>query len=240
MKKTILSKVLLIIALIIMVLIMIVPGIIYALPSPPWAEMYSYDAVDCSEDPYIKQYLLDMGYDARWYMNTTAYYVRRTMYQDAVFHIHTHGWLHGGRVQCASGTQISAKSVPSQNYNYSLEARYGSSTDKLKYTRLTYWAACHSAEYSSTYGDLDNYCYYTLGVDSTVAFYQLRYSPYCIYFDKRFYYWAKQGYTIQAALQNAQADTTDRWPSVPKTNNYDWRCFGGTGKYLRPASYGTY
>jgi len=40
MKKTILSKVLLIIALIIMVLIMIVPGIIYALPSPPWAEMY--------------------------------------------------------------------------------------------------------------------------------------------------------------------------------------------------------
>ena|SRR4030042_204169 len=239
MKKTRLFKVLSIIMSIVIALIILVPGIIYALPSPPWAEMYSYDTVDCSEDPYIKQYLLNMGYDTRWYMNTTAYYVRRTMYQDAVFHIHTHGWINGGRVQCVSGTQLSAKSVPSQDYNYSLQATYGNSTDKLKYTRLTYWAACHSAEYSSTYGDLDNYCYYTLGVDSTVAFWGVRKSPYAIYFDKMFYYCAKQDNNVAASLLLAEYATKQKWPDKPKEGHYDYRYYGGSIK-LKPASYGTY
>lgn len=239
MKKTILSKVLLIIALIIMVLIMVVPGIIYALPNPPWAEMYSYSNPGYGEDSYIKQYLLDMGYDARWYQNTHAYYVRRTMYQDAVFHLSAHGAP--GRMILRydpNGTQISAKSVPSQDYNYSLEALYGNSTDKLKYTRLTYWSGCHSAEYSSTYGDLDNYCYYTLGVDSTVAFYGTQTLPYCAYFDKMFYYYAKQDNTIQAALLLAEYVTKNKY-GKPKEGYYDYRYYGGSKKLI-PASYGTY
>lgn len=237
MKKFKSSKILLIIVSTILALIILVPGIIYALPSPPWAEMYSYSDPGYGEDSYIKQYLLDMGYDARWYQNTHAYYVRRTMYQDAVFHIHTHGAP--GVVLCGSGTQISAKSVSSQDYNYSLEARYGSTTDKLKYTRLTYWAACHTAEYNSTYGDLDNYCYYTLGVDSTVAFWGPRGHTTGSYFDKMFYYCAKQNNTIQAALLLAEYATKNQWPDIPKEGHYDYRYYGGSIKLI-PASYGTY
>lgn len=239
MKKFKSSKILLIIILVILVLIISVPGIIYALPNPPWAEMYSYSDPGYGDDSYIKQYLLDMGYDTRWYQNTHAYYVRRTMYQDAVFHIHTHGGSGGGYVACGSGTQISAKSVPSQDNNYSLEARYGGTTDKLKYTRLTYWAACHSAEYNSTYGDLDNYCYYTLGVDSTVAFWGLRVQPYCTYFDKVFYNCAKQNNNIQASLLLAEYATSNQWPDTPKESHYDYRYYGGSIKLI-PASYGTY
>jgi hypothetical protein len=240
MKKAILNKVLLIITLII-ILIMALPCTIYALPSPPWAEIYSYSDPGNGSCSSIKQYLLDIGYDARWYIGTSAYYVRRTMYQDAVFYITTHG--EPGRVKCGleSGivTHISAKKVPSDNYNYSLEAGFGSTTDKLKYTRLTYWAACHSAENSSTYGDLDNYCYYTLGVDSTVAFWGTRQPPYCTYFDKRFFYWAKQGYTVIEALDKARIDTGNKFPKIPKEDNYDYRCYGGSTK-LVPAKYGTY
>ena len=135
--------------------------------------------------------------------------------------------------------EISAKSVPSQDYNYSLEARYGSTTDKLKYTRLTYWAACHTAEYSSTYGDLDNYCYYTLGVDSTVAFWGLRGLESGPYFDKVFYNCAKQNNTISASLLLAEYATKNQWPDWPKEGHYDYRCYGGSIKLI-PASYGTY
>lgn len=240
MKKTRLPKVLSIILLIIMVLIVVMPGVIYALPSPPWAEMYYYDNPGPGYENDIKQYLLNMGYDARLYKNTHAYYVRRTMYQDAVFYLHAHGAP--GRMILRfdpNGTQISAKSVPSQDYNYSLEARYGSTTDKLKYTRSTYWAGCHTAEYSSTYGDLDNYCYYTLGVDSTVAFWGARGHTSGSYFDKIFYYYAKQNNTVSASLLLAEYVTKNQYPQWPKEGHYDYRYYGGSIRLI-PASYGTY
>jgi len=239
MKINGLSKVLSAIALVTATLIILVPGVIYALPSPPWAEMYSYDDPGYGYDYYIKQYLLSMNYDTRWYQNTHAYYVRRTMYQDAVFHIHTHGYVYGGYVACGSNTKLSAKSVPSQNNNYSLEARYGSTTDKLKYTRLAYWAACHTAEYNSTYGDLDNYCYYTLGVDSTVAFWGPRGHTSGSYFDKKFYYCAKYGNSIASSLLYAEYATKNNFPQWPKEGHYDYRYYGGSIK-LKPAAYGTY
>lgn len=239
MGKNRLLKVLSVIVLLAIILIILVPSVIYALPSPLWAEMYSYSVPGYGHNSDIKQYLLNMSYDARWHKNTHAYYVRKTMYKDAIFHIHSHGYQYGGYVACGPNTKLSAKSVPSQNNNYSLEARYGNTADKLRYTRLTYWAACHSAEYNSTYGDLDNYCYYTLGVDSTVAFWGIRGHDSGSYFDKMFYYCAKYGNSVASSLLYAEYATKNNFPQWPKEGHYDYRYYYGGNKKLIPAGYGT-
>ena len=233
MNKTKLFKVL----LLSVVLIIGLSQLVYAaaLPSPPWSECYWYSDPGAASVFNINHNLHYIGYDARVYGNTHAYYVRRTMYKDAVFYIHTHGYAEGGRVKCANDTKISALMVLGDDSNYSLQARYGDTTDKLKWTKLTYWAACHTAESSSKYGDLDNYCYWILGVDSTVAFNGIRDVINGPYFDDRFFvYAALSGYNVRDALNRAKNDAVNKYGYAP-----NYVCMGG-GVKIKPPSYGNY
>lgn len=59
------------------------------------------------------------------------------------------------------------------------------------------------------------------------------------YFDKMFYYCAKQDNNVAASLLLAEYATKQKWPDKPKEGHYDYRYYGGSIK-LKPASYGTY
>ncbi len=225
------------------ILIIGVSTLVYAaaLPSPPWSECYWFNSPGVGPTYDINHFLHYVGYDARVYGNLTAYWVRRTMYKDAVFYIKTHGvGDEGGRVWCANGTRISAKIRPNDNYNYSLEAAFANTTDKLKWCRLVYWGGCYTAKNSSKYGDLNDYSAMTLGADSSVGFKEGRYVDWGTTFDRRVFDYLiyNGGNTIKNSCEMAKDYTYNVHGSYGGVDKYEIR--GYTTEKILPVDYGDF
>jgi len=238
MNKTKLFKVL----LLSVVLIIGLSQLVYAaaLPSPPWSECYWFNDPGVGPTYDINHFLHYVGYDARVYGNVHAYYVRRTMYKDAVFYIKTHGYSSGGRVLCANNTKISAKMVLGDDSNYSLEAAFANTTDKLKWCRLVYWGSCYTAKNSSKYGDLNDYSAMTLGADSSVGFKEGRYVDWGTTFDRRVFDYLiyNGGNTIKNSCEMAKDYTYDVHGSYGGVDKYEIR--GYTTEKILPVGYGDF
>ena len=82
-----------------------------------------------------------------------------------LIHICGHGFP--GGIHCYNGTSISAQGS-STSTNKPLSS-YGSSG--LTNVKFAFFSGCKTARWDSTFGDLDDYAYYTLGIHGTLAFY---------------------------------------------------------------------
>ena len=154
----------------------------------------------------IQESLQNMGYTANRYADTHAYYVRRTMHQDKVFAIVTHGAP--GRVACGDDTTMSATAVSSDDANYSLAAWFG--RDSLQGVSFVYYGACQSANTDSSYGNLLTYTTTgLLGAKSALGFTRdIADGPATIY-EMALFIYLEYGYSLSYANMMARNLTYD-------------------------------
>ena len=156
----------------------------------------------------IQSCLTDLGYTANRYSDTHAYYVRRTMHQDKVFAIVSHGAP--GLVVCRDGvTTMSASAVSSDDNNYSLAAWFGSGN--LNGLLFAYYGGCETAVTSSTYGNLLNYTTDFLRASSALGFSKTVYDPYTGYYEGRLFEYLKSGYSVSSANILARSATYNKY-----------------------------
>lgn len=173
----------------------------YALPL---AETYWFTNLGIGGASNINSYLDNMGYNGNIYCNSGAYYVRRTMDDDAVFAYVGHGYRTGGILLCTdSASYISAYNIVGDYDNYSLQYAFAGTTNKLKNIRLAYYGACWSDKYSPTYGQLTTYTTNTLGALSSIGFSDEVFDPVVSYFETKVFLYLDLGQTVSTAVGNA-------------------------------------
>lgn len=156
----------------------------------------------------IESYLNNMGYSASRYANTHAYYVRRTMDNDKVFAIVSHGMP--GRVVCKDGvTTVSANAVSSDNNNYSLAACFSSGA--FSNMKFAYYGACRSANTSGTYGNLITYSTGTLGAASALGFSNDIYTNKAAWYEEKLFMYLNNGFSVLSANSLAQLSTYNQY-----------------------------
>lgn len=111
-----------------------------------------------------------------------------------------------GVLICTADEKLSAKSVPNEPNNYSLEAYYGTSTEKLQNIKLAYFGCCHSDEESALYGRLTTYVTETLGATTSIGFTGSVYDEESTFYETRFFYYLSQGKEVQCASDCALGD----------------------------------
>jgi hypothetical protein len=221
----------------------------------PLSEGYSYPIKLCSFPSAAQTSIKNMGYDLHPYTYVNSYYVRRTMNNDSIFYISTHGLVikytdgtstYGGAVAQYNSWGVKTGSVSADidyddDTNYSLAGAWGSDSTALKSIKLAYWSACYSARTSSYYGNLIDKSS-QLGALCAFGFYPSISTSQSSYFDTKFFAYAAQGTSIyQSAIAAVQATRdkysgdaggTDQWRASYRSGipNYDIR--------LTPASYG--
>lgn len=163
----------------------------------------------------IQTSLNNMGYTANRYADTHAYYVRRTMDQDKVFAIVTHGAP--GYVVCGDGTTMSAKAVPDNDDNYSLAAWFGA--DKLEGMLFAYYGACDSADTSSTYGNLLTYTTDTLGAQCALGFEESVYDSHATYYEAKLFSYLEKGYSVNLSNILARSATYNNYGSYGEVDS---------------------
>lgn len=158
----------------------------------------------------IKSSLNSLGYTTNRYVNVHAYYVRRTMNEDKVFAIVSHGAP--GRVVCKDGsTTMSASAVNSDNNNYSLAAWFNSGA--LSGMKFAYYGACQTARTSATYGNLLTYTTGTLGASCALGFYDSVSSAKATYYEGKLFQYLASGYTVARANNMAHVATYNAYGS---------------------------
>lgn len=164
----------------------------------------------------IKSYLSNLGYSANRYANTHAYYVRRTMNNDKVFAIVSHGAP--GRVFCKDEqTTVSANSVSSDSDNYSLAANFGSNA--FSGMKFAYYGACQTAKTDSTYGNLLTYTTGTLGAKCALGFDKSVMQTQATYYEKKLFQYLAGGYTVSKSNNLAQTATYNKYGSYGKIDS---------------------
>lgn len=200
----------------------------------PLCEIYwmsSSDGVGPGGTSTIQTYLNDIGYNAKRYENTSAYYVRRTMDDDAVFVIVSHGLP--GRASCYGGTTVSAYAVSSDDDNYSLAAAFD--PDDLEKIRFAYYGTCYSAATDSTYGKLTSYTI-SLGARSTLGFVEAVSDAHATYFEKRLFYHLKAGNNVNTSKNLALSDTYSYYGDYGNVDSA--QTLGYLSTKITPAAYG--
>ncbi|MBA7484647.1 hypothetical protein ES707_20177 [subsurface metagenome] len=215
--------------LVVFIMIFTVTGVVYA---SPLSEIYWMSASGAGVGPggtaAIQTYLNNVGYNAKRYQDTSAYYVRRTMNNDVVFAIVTHG--NPGRVYCNGGTTVSANIVLNDDDNYSLEARFGSGD--FNGMKFAYYGACYTARTDSTYGNLLQYTTATLGAKSALGFYNAVSDAHATYFETKLFYKLCQGSTLANARSYALTATYDKYGSYGEVNSS--RIYGNSSTTIYP------
>ena len=140
--------------------------------------------------------LSNMGYSAYRYADTHAYYVRRTMNNDKVFAIVSHGLP--GRLICQNGeTTVSASSVSSDDNNYSLAAAFSSGA--FSNMLFAYYGACYTAQTDSTYGNLTTYTTNTLSAKCALGFTTYISNTCAPIYENVLFSYLEQGYSVSSA-----------------------------------------
>lgn len=199
---------------------------IFLLLQPAYALGGNVGVYDFSQTPQIPSnaltiasYFNFVGFSATSYYNSNASSVRSSLYGQKIAHINGHGGP--GVITCGynGATKIKATGTSDSTY-YSLSDTYGGTG--LPTTKFIFFDGCSTSQYSSTYGDLDNYCYYSLGVDSTLAYSSSVYfttgnpNVGCALFSKQFFSYSLLS-TIKKTIDNsvveARSDVflTDGW-----------------------------
>lgn len=164
----------------------------------------------------IQEELSAIGYTAKRYSDTHAYYVRRTMNNDKVFVNVSHGLA--GRIVCDGETTVSAKAVSSDNNNYSLAAFFGK--DDFNGMKFAYLGSCWSAKTDDTYGNLPSYITGTLGAKSALGF-KLDVDNKCAtYFEKKLFINLADGKTISQSASSAKSATYSNYGTYGNVNSY--------------------
>lgn len=215
----------------------------------PLSELYTQDAPDgVGVGPMVGVgiRLNQGGYDSHLYNNTTAYYVRRTMHQDAIFHCYSHGLAFypgnagdlGGGMQCENNTWLTAESS-SYNNAYSLEAKFANTSYKLKDCRFAFFDGCDTGATSSRFGNIVSYAHNTLYADVALGFDETIYvAPNQVFCDTFYEESLINGKTISLSTALAIDEVTNSWSGG--MGMCSWVFSGNTNIYLIPASYGTY
>lgn len=161
----------------------------------------------------IRRSLNNMGYSANMYVNTHAYYVRRTMDEDKVFSIVSHG--NAGYVVCADNTTMSAWAVNSDDNNYSLAAWFDRGA--LSGMKLAYFGACYSAASSPVYGNLITYATGTLGAQCAIGYKESVDTNLATLYEVNLFQNLEKGYTVYSAdvlAKKAVKDSYQRYGGV--------------------------
>lgn len=210
--------------------------------SPPLTEAYGYSYPD-GLDTYFytfqaNRWLLYLGYNNKIYRNVHAYYVRRTMGNDAVFIFNGHGAP--GRLVCWDGyryTTVSANAVYWDNNNYSLQAAFQGTTE-LYDLKLAVFMGCNTGDPDAVYGDLAVKSA-QLGIDVAMTWVDnLRAGISDFYLQQFFYYAAYCGYTIRETHRLALGDTYYAFGSYGGTNSLRYGGHRDPG-YVRLGGYGS-
>lgn len=193
---------------------MLIPSAFAA--SKPLAEIYwistSNGGVGPGGSASIQSYLNDMTYNAKRYANTRAYYIRRTMNDDVVFAVVSHGAP--GRIYGANNPNaqtVSAKIVKNDDDNFSLQAKFSSGA--FSNMKFAYYGACQTARTSSTYGNLLTYTTSTLGAKSALGFYNNVLNTTATYYEEQLFKRFSWGYTVYNA---------DYYAKLATYNNYGY------------------
>ncbi|MBQ2857417.1 MAG: hypothetical protein IJE78_09915 [Bacteroidaceae bacterium] len=164
----------------------------------------------------IQSSLQNMGYTANRYADTHAYYVRRTMHQDKVFAIVTHG--SPGRVYCGENTTMSAAAVSNDDANYSLAAWFG--RDSLQGVSFVYYGACQSANTDSSYGNLLTYTTTgLLGAKSALGFTENVWDPHTAYYEGKLFSYLGNGYSVNLSNILARSATYNYYGSYGEVDS---------------------
>lgn len=156
----------------------------------------------------IHSYLTELGYSSYRYADVHAYYVRRTMNQDKVFAIVSHGVP--GRVVCKDGvTTMSAYAVDEDDNNYSLAAWFGSGN--LNGMLFAYYGGCQTALTDEKYGNLLSYTTDFLGASSAIGFSKSVYNSYATYYEEKLFQHLKRGYDVNTSNTLARAATYSKY-----------------------------
>lgn len=184
------------------------------------AEIYWFSAFGSGVGPggsaKIEEELSSIGYTAKRYSDTHAYYVRRTMNNDKIFVNVSHGLP--GRIICDEDTTVSAKAVSSDNNNYSLAAFFGK--DDFNGMKFAYLGSCWSAKTNSTYGNLPSYITGTLGAKSALGFKEKVDNNCATYFEKKLFINLANGKTISQSASSAKSATYINFGDYGKVDSY--------------------
>lgn len=197
----------------------------------PLASLYYYRDSSSGSVYKIKKNLISMGYRSKLYKDYGAFYVRKNMDKDVVFYYSGKG--SAGLLKCNGKTQISAKIVPDNSNNYSLENAFYKTPNKLKKVRLAYFSASNTANTSPVYGNLLTYTVIQLKAGVAVGFSKKVSKNVLHYYDSRFFYQLFKGLTVENAIDEALKDTKKNFSkSVYDQSNIASVCYVGNS-YLK-------
>lgn len=172
----------------------------------------------------IQSSLAIAGYNAKRYQNTHAYYVRRTMDDDIVFAIVTHG--SPGRVYCDNLTTMSGSAVVNDDYNYSLAAFFGSGD--LYKMKFAYYGTCRSARTDPVYGNLPLYTTKNLSAKCALGFDEDILDAHATYFESELFKNLSDGEMVVVAANAAKAATFIYYSEYGYVDSYSIYGLGST------------
>ena len=206
--------------------------------SGPLAESY-YITSDPGVGPCnsIYSYLNSSGYNAYLYHDRTAYQVRSTMQNDAVFTIWGHA--RAGLIRCYSDTFLTARINYNHDEYYSLESAFAGTSNKLYKIRFAYFAGCKTGNTDATNTNLGNLITYTtstLGAKCALGFGESIGIPSQAKYGAKLFERLYAGDTVLTATAKAAAYTLQEQGAY---NGHNSHLYSGNGNItLIPAAYG--
>lgn len=185
----------------------------------------------------IVSYLNSSGYNSLLFYDRTAYQVRSTMQNDAVFTI----WGHAaaGKVHCYSSTYLTARINYDRDDYYSLESAFAGTTNKLKKIRFAYFAGCKTGNTDATgesIGNLLTYTTGTLGAKCALGFGDNILIKAQSYYGEKLFERLKEGDTVLTATSKAASYTLQQYGAY---GGHDSHLYSGNGNTtLVPAAFG--
>lgn len=244
------KKITLLLSTLLVLMLCIVSVTQAAQQNPPLYESYGYTYPPQYPSTWstvsgIQPLLSYSGYNSKAWINTSAYYVRRTMGDDAVFFIFGEG-LPGfvAAWDLYNYTKLSANST-SDNSAYSLQYRFQGTTE-LNDLKLAVYMACRTALTDNTtadgtpaYGNLLNMSS-SLGVDLSIGWQADIASPMIDDYAHQFFNIISYGGSVQFAHDSAVAAL---WAEWGWDGNADSELFVGSANpsnlVIYPAGYGS-
>lgn len=207
---------------------------------------------------YIFNYMNNAGYNS---VTKNYFQAYETLYQldsDAIYYVNTHGFAEGDSERGLIANFVNApssssnysviaaqndSSTPIREANCTLNYMYGYNTSALSKVRLAYYSACNSGYSNPKYGCLPQKTT-QLGALCSVGFTTSIYQNQSDDFDRHFFSYVSNGYSVQNALNWSVTDAaSDNYGDPGNVQNYVVYYRGGTqsspgGIYMTPAKYG--
>lgn len=209
----------------------------------PLAELYWQTDPGQDQTDEARDYLDLAGYDANIYGNTSAYYVRRTMDDDAVCLVYGHGFAiygsttnYGGGMRSQNGTYVTAESS-SYSWAYSLQAKFANTSNKLDDVRFMFFDGCNTGHTNPHYfGNLVTYAR-GLWADCVLGFDDIIYrGPNMVFVETLFDDTCTNNRTIATGAANALWDAYYAYGNFYGLNTWVWA--GSNNILIEPAAYG--